>query len=116
HLILRVISELWIEYLTKMEALRVSIGLEAYAQRDPLVEYKTKASKMFQDLFNDMRMSVVSRMFTLRPQIASQAQPAPEKAVVPKLNAPEKSSGGGTTNGQQGSEKKKRRRRRKKKK
>jgi preprotein translocase subunit SecA len=68
QLILRVISELWIEYLTKMEALRVAIGLEAYAQRDPLVMYKTRASEMFQQLFDDMRMSVVTRMFTFRPQ------------------------------------------------
>ncbi|MBN2501219.1 MAG: hypothetical protein JXB38_10605 [Anaerolineales bacterium] len=63
-LILRVISDLWIDYLTQMEALRVSIGLEAYAQRDPLVQYKTKAFEMFQQLFKDMRQSVVNRMFT----------------------------------------------------
>ncbi len=37
QLLLGVISELWVDYLTQMEALRVSIGLEAYAQRDPLV-------------------------------------------------------------------------------
>jgi preprotein translocase subunit SecA len=66
-LILRVISELWVEYLTKMEALRVSIGLEAYGQRDPLVVYKTQASQMFQELFDDMRASVVNRMFKSRP-------------------------------------------------
>ena len=39
---------LWVDYLTQVEALRVSIGLEAYAQRDPLVQYKGKASEMFQ--------------------------------------------------------------------
>jgi preprotein translocase subunit SecA len=69
-LILRVISELWVEYLTKMEALRVSIGLEAYGQRDPLVVYKTRASQMFQELFEDMRMSVVTRMFKSRPRVS----------------------------------------------
>ena len=85
QLILRVISELWIDYLTKMEALRVSIGLEAYAQRDPLVQYKTQASKMFQQLFNDMRMSVVTRMFTYRPrqlQTAPAPQPPPRAAQI----------------------------------
>jgi preprotein translocase subunit SecA len=79
NLLLRVISELWIEYLTKMEALRVSIGLEAYGQRDPLVQYKTKASQMFQQLFADMRMSVVTRMFTYRPRRPA-AEPAAEAA------------------------------------
>ncbi|HEX2698083.1 MAG TPA: hypothetical protein VHM28_10275, partial [Anaerolineales bacterium] len=38
QLLLSAITELWVEYLTKVEALRVSIGLEAYAQRDPLVQ------------------------------------------------------------------------------
>ncbi len=74
QLLLRVISELWVEYLTQMEALRVSIGLEAYAQRDPLVQYKTKAFEMFQGLVRDMRMSVVTRMFTFRPRDLSSVQ------------------------------------------
>ena len=43
QLLLGVITELWVDYLTQMEALRVSIGLEAYGQRDPLVQYKSKA-------------------------------------------------------------------------
>ncbi len=68
ELFLRVISELWVEYLTEMEALRVSIGLEAYAQRDPLVQYKTKGFAMFQQLMEDMRYGVVNRMFTFRPR------------------------------------------------
>ena len=68
ELFLRVISELWVEYLTEMEALRVAIGLEAYAQRDPLVQYKTKGFEMFQRLMEDMRMGVVNRMFTFQPR------------------------------------------------
>ena len=72
----RVISELWVEYLTEMEALRVSIGLEAYAQRDPLVQYKTKGFEMFQNLMKDMRMSVVNRMFTFQPRDVSSVQTA----------------------------------------
>jgi preprotein translocase subunit SecA len=63
-ILLRVISDQWVEYLTKVEALRVSIGLEAYAQRDPLVQYKTQATEMFQVLLADIRMGVVSRIFT----------------------------------------------------
>lgn len=76
QLLLRVISELWVEYLTEMEALRVSIGLEAYAQRDPLVQYKTKGFEMFQNLMKDMRMSVVNRMFTFQPRDVSSVQTA----------------------------------------
>jgi preprotein translocase subunit SecA len=74
ELFLRVISELWVEYLTEMEALRVSIGLEAYAQRDPLVQYKTKGFAMFQQLMEDMRYGVVNRMFTFRPRNLNRIQ------------------------------------------
>ena len=63
QLLLGATSELWVEYLTDIEALRVSIGLEAYAQRDPLVQYKTKASEMFAQLMEDIRGLVVSRAF-----------------------------------------------------
>jgi preprotein translocase subunit SecA len=74
QLILGVVTELWVEYLTQMEALRVSIGLEAYAQRDPLVQYKNRAYQLFQNLLSDMRMGVVTRMFTYRPRDLSRVQ------------------------------------------
>ena len=67
-LLLGVITELWVEYLTQMELLRVSIGLEAYGQRDPLVQYKNRAFELFQQLLDNMRIGVVSRMFTYRPR------------------------------------------------
>ena len=74
QLLLGVISELWVEYLTSMEALRVSIGLEAYAQRDPLVQYKNRAFEMFRELLNDTRTGVVTRMFIYRPRDMSSVQ------------------------------------------
>jgi preprotein translocase subunit SecA len=87
QLLLRVISELWVEYLTQMEALRVSIGLEAYAQRDPLVQYKNQAFEMFQGLLRDMRMSVVTRMFTFRPRDLSSVGSGVTEAGEPVLEA-----------------------------
>ncbi len=112
-LILRVISELWIDYLTKMEALRISIGLEAYAQRDPLVAYKTKASEMFQNLFNDMQSSVVHKMFTYRPQPTATASgiQATSKQVAKPTDSTQKQQQ--KSNGKATAKKKKRRRRRK---
>jgi preprotein translocase subunit SecA len=68
QLLLSAFSELWVEYLTKVEALRVSIGLEAYAQRDPLVQYKSKASEMFAQLLEDVRGLVIGRAFAARPR------------------------------------------------
>jgi len=68
HILLSVISELWVEYLTRMDALRVSIGLEAYAQRDPLVQYKGQAAELFKTLLSDIRTGVISRMFLTQPR------------------------------------------------
>ena len=68
QLLLSAFSELWVEYLTKVEALRISIGLEAYAQRDPLVQYKGRASEMFQELLVDVRGLVIGRAFAARPR------------------------------------------------
>jgi preprotein translocase subunit SecA len=67
QLLLSATSELWVDYLTRIEALRVSIGLEAYAQRDPLVQYKRQASEMFSQLVEDIRGLVISRVFAYRP-------------------------------------------------
>jgi preprotein translocase subunit SecA len=57
-----------------MEALRVAIGLEAYAQRDPLVQYKNQGFEMFQGLMENMRTGVVNRMFTFQPRQMSRIQ------------------------------------------
>jgi preprotein translocase subunit SecA len=68
RILLSVISELWVDYLTRVDALRVSIGLEAFAQRDPLVQYKGQASEMFRNLLSEIRAGVISRMFLFQPR------------------------------------------------
>jgi preprotein translocase subunit SecA len=78
-LILSVGDRLWVEYLTRMEALRTSIGLEAYGQRDPLVQYKSRAFDMFGQLLADVRTGVISQLFSMwaigRPSTASVPPP-----------------------------------------
>ena len=66
QLLLSKISELWVEYLTQVEALRVSVRMEAYGQRDPLVEYRGRASEMFSQLLTDIRAGVIAQMFRAR--------------------------------------------------
>ena len=95
HILLRSISELWIEHLTQMEALRVSIGMEAYAQRDPLVMYKSKSTDTFKDLFASIRLGVISQMFRLqpaRPQIV-EPQPLPQASASASQNTKASSDG-----------------------
>jgi preprotein translocase subunit SecA len=85
QVLLRSISDQWVNYLTKVEALRVSVRMEAYAQRDPLVQYKSRAMEMFGDLLADIRMAVIARAFTYRltnfDGIAEKTQQTVEKVV-----------------------------------
>jgi preprotein translocase subunit SecA len=69
QVLLGAITELWVDYLTRVESLRISIGLEAYAQRDPLVQYKGQASHLFQNLLGEIRSAVISRIFLFSPRI-----------------------------------------------
>ncbi len=64
ELMLSTVSTLWVDYLTAIEGLREGIGLQAFGQRDPLVEYKRRAFEMFQDLYARIRSQVVTYVFT----------------------------------------------------
>jgi preprotein translocase subunit SecA len=93
ELLLRVITDQWVEYLTKVEALRVSIGMEAYAQRDPLVQYKSQATDLFQTLLADIRLAVISRVFMYNVQRAPVTEAAEKTGESQnKENAPEESA------------------------
>ena len=68
RVLLHTISRLWIDYLTDIEDLRRGIGLEAYGQRDPLVEYKRRAFELFEELGNNIRRTVVRSLFRQAPE------------------------------------------------
>jgi preprotein translocase subunit SecA len=61
--LLRVIDSLWIQHLTSIDDLREGIGLRAYGQRDPLVEYKVEAANMFDGLLATIRHDVTHTLF-----------------------------------------------------
>ena len=60
---LSAIDKLWREHLYAMDALRNSIGLRAYGQRDPLIEYKAEAYKMFDDLMVSIKSEICHNIF-----------------------------------------------------
>lgn len=99
HLLVGVISELWVDYLTRVDALRVSIGLEAFAQRDPLVQYKSKAVEMFKELLSEIRLGVVSRMFVVQPRRSAPQQPAAGPSAASAQPAAESASAGNEPHG-----------------
>ncbi len=65
--ILQQIDTLWREHLQSMDALRESVGLRGYGQKDPLIEYKNEGYDMFLDMMANMRRNVIYSMFMFQP-------------------------------------------------
>jgi preprotein translocase subunit SecA len=63
YTILSAIDKLWQEHLYGMDSLRNSIGLRAYGQRDPLIEYKAEAFKMFEELMVSIKSEICRNIF-----------------------------------------------------
>ena len=61
--ILGAIDKLWQEHLYSMDGLRNSIGLRAYGQRDPLIEYKSEAFKIFDELMVNIKTEICHNIF-----------------------------------------------------
>ena len=70
--ILQQIDTLWREHLQAMDALRESVGLRGYGQKDPLIEYKNEGYDMFLEMMTNMRRNVIYSMFMFQPVPASQ--------------------------------------------
>ena len=94
---LRTIDWQWMEYLTQMEHFREGIGLRAYGQRDPLVEYKNEAFEMFNELRDRIEMSIVSAIY--RVQVQRNEPPPPPPPLVRQITE----SGPGEVDGANGS-------------
>ncbi len=63
YTILSAIDRLWQEHLYEMDSLRTSIGLRAHGQRDPLVEYKAEAFKIFEELMVSIKTEICHNIF-----------------------------------------------------
>ncbi|MFN7139907.1 MAG: SEC-C metal-binding domain-containing protein, partial [Limisphaerales bacterium] len=63
YTILSAIDRLWQEHLYSMDSLRSSIGLRAYGQKDPLIEYKAEAFQMFEELMVNIKTEICHNIF-----------------------------------------------------
>jgi preprotein translocase subunit SecA len=64
---LQIIDSKWKDHLYAMDGLREGIGLRAYGQRDPLVEYKREAFEMFSQMMSSIEEEAVEMVFKLQP-------------------------------------------------
>ena len=67
-LLLKVIDRKWMDHIDDMDQLRQGIGLQAYGQRDPLVEYKLSGYEMFDEMTKNIKEDTVRLLFHVRIQ------------------------------------------------
>ncbi len=65
-ILLKVIDRKWMDHIDDMDQLRQGVGLQAYGQRDPLVEYKLSGYEMFDDMTQNIREETVRVLFRVR--------------------------------------------------
>ncbi len=87
--VLSSIDSKWRDHLYALDHLKSGIGLRAYAQRDPLVEYKKEAFNLFEDLLDGIDKQAVRQILSLWPASKIQRQQGPAgQAVHPGLTMP----------------------------
>ncbi len=87
--VLSSIDSKWRDHLYALDHLKSGIGLRAYAQRDPLVEYKKEAFNLFEELLDTIDKQAVRQILSLWPASKMQRQQGPEgRAVHPGLQMP----------------------------
>ena len=98
QLLLQTMDAKWREHILTLEHLRSVVGFRAYAQRDPVNEYKTEAFQLFESLLNGLRTEVTEKLAHIRPlteeeqqamlqQMLAQSQPV-EASEPQALSAP----------------------------
>src|SRR5260370_39847590 len=75
---LQTMDRQWMEYRTQMEHFREGVGLRAYGQRDPLVEYKNEALERFNELRERIQSSIVAMIFHIQPAPRNTPPPTPQ--------------------------------------
>ena len=104
-ILLKVIDSKWMNHIDNMEQLRESIGLQAYAQKDPVVQYKFIGYNMFKEMAKNVRHETINAMMYVqierkeetKPQMVTQAptserliQHGPYKRATPKIGRNDK--------------------------
>jgi preprotein translocase subunit SecA len=93
HVYLFTLDEHWREHLHELDYLKGGIGLQAYGQRDPLIQYKKEAFSLFQTMLGEVREDFVQRLFRvqLQPsaarQVIEEAPRAPRRMVAQHAQA-----------------------------
>jgi len=100
---LSVIDRKWLDHLENMEALREAVYLRHYAQKNPLTEYKVEGFQIFEEMIEDIRQQIASRLHLIRIQVAEGAQRRPVSRSIGANQSASHSSMGSFDGAKQGS-------------
>ncbi len=89
RILLATIDLQWKEHLYGMDQLRDAIRFQGYAQKDPLMVYKSEGFKMFQDCLETIASYMTNRLLSIRIQLADGTMVSPSQITVPQAKAPE---------------------------
>ena len=78
-ILLQILDQVWKDHLLSLDHLRQAIGLRAYGQRDPLIEYKREAFALFEDMLGRLRETVTGVLCHLELRIQRAEQLVPEQ-------------------------------------
>jgi preprotein translocase subunit SecA len=84
HLYLYTLDEHWREHLHELDYVKGGIGLQAYGQKDPLVQYKKEAFTLFEKMMGEVREDFVQRLFRVQIQPAAARQVIAEAPRAPR--------------------------------
>ena len=73
-IMLRVVDNKWMEHLDNMDMFREGIGLRAYGQKNPLVEYKFEAFDMFQNMIAAIQDETIMALYKIRAQLIQEIE------------------------------------------
>ncbi|MBT8424074.1 MAG: preprotein translocase subunit SecA [Silicimonas sp.] len=97
QLLLQTIDAKWREHILTLEHLRSVVGFRAYAQRDPVNEYKTEGFQLFESLLDGLRGEVTEKLAQIRPMTEEEQQ-----ALMQQMVAQQKAATAGATAEQKG--------------
>ena len=98
-ILIQTVDQLWVKHLTDLDELREGIGLRAYAQRDPLVAYRTEASNTYSELLATINSQVAHRIFNAQFNVQAPPQPRQQRQAQRAANGANGANGSGEANG-----------------
>jgi preprotein translocase subunit SecA len=77
-ILLKIVDIAWMRHLDVMDDLKGSVGLQAYAQRDPITEFRVQGAELFENMIEDIRQNTARAILSLTPQL----QPVPREQMM----------------------------------